>query len=389
MADALRFAPEVAVLGTGSLLGAVTVDNPTLEKMVSNYDASSGDFSQWVERVTHIRTRHFCGPDETSGTLGIAASRRALEASGVDPETVDLVIVCGFTSKTLFPGDSVDIARSINGHCGVYTIAAACAGSVYGLAMAFGMVKAGLHRNVMVVGVEQLSKATNFQDPLTAILFADGAGAVLVGRPGSPEPGTGFIDRVVLKHDYAPGTIMMENANVALEDRMVNAAPNPGADALVRRQYLSMGGGPRVLRNAVNAMSETVVELLGFTVDDLKADHPGLRELLNQVHLVPHQANGRIVDGLQEKLGVPVEQVYRTVYFAGNMSAATNVVTLDHAIREGNLRRSEKPDGPADIIPCGRPVAVVARGREMAGAPVTFCHGVKATQSSSLSMITS
>ena len=135
---------------------------------------------------------------------------------------------------------------------------------------------------------------------------------------------------------------------------MVNAAPNPGADALVRRQYLSMGGGPRVLRNAVNAMSETVVELLGFTVDDLKADHPGLRELLNQVHLVPHQANGRIVDGLQEKLGVPVEQVYRTVYFAGNMSAATNVVTLDHAIREGNLRRSEKPDGPADIIPCGR-----------------------------------
>ena len=122
------------------------------------------------------------------------------------------------------------------------------------------VVDRSVHR--LVVGVEQLSKATNFQDPLTATLFADGAGAVLVGRPGSPEPGTGFIDRVVLKHDYAPGTIMMENANVALEDRMVNAAPNPGADALVRRQYLSMGGGPRVLRNAVNAMSETVVELL-------------------------------------------------------------------------------------------------------------------------------
>ena len=354
MAHPLRFVPEVAVLGTGSLLGATEVDNPTLEKMVSNYDASSGDFSQWVERVTHIRTRHFCKPGETTAELGIAAARRALDASGVDPETVDLVIVCSFTARTLFPGDAVDMARSINPRCGAYTIAAACAGSVYGMAMAFGMVKAGLHRNVMVIGVEQLSKATNFQDPLTAILFADGAGAVLIGRPPNPEPGTGFIDGVVLKHDHAPGTIMMENANVALEDRMVNAVPNPGADAVVRRQYLSMGGGPRVLRNAVNAMSETVVELLGFTMDDLKADHPGLRELLQTVHLVPHQANGRIVDGLQEKLGIPVEQVYRTVYFTGNMSAATNVVTLDYAVREGNLMRRERPDGPAEIAPCGR-----------------------------------
>jgi 3-oxoacyl-[acyl-carrier-protein] synthase-3 len=209
----------------------------------------------------------------------------------------------------------------------------------------------------MVVGVENLTRAMNFADPLTAILFADGAGAVLIGRRPSPEPGSGFVDRVVLRHDYAPGTIMMDNANAAFPDRLVGepaAVAAPGADILVRRQFIRMEGGPRVLRNAVNAMSDTVVSLLGYTMDDLKRDDPDLREMLRQVHLVPHQANGRIVDGLQEKLGIPEEQVYRTIYFAGNMSAATNVVTLDYAMREGNLRRRELPDGKIEIGPCGR-----------------------------------
>jgi 3-oxoacyl-[acyl-carrier-protein] synthase-3 len=355
LAHRLPFAPEVGVLGTGSVLGSRVVDNAALERMVSNYDASSGDFPKWVERVTHIRSRNFTAEGETAGTMGIAAARRALEASGADPGTVDLLIVCSFTPRELFPGDAVDIARSINPRCGVFTVAAACAGSVYGLALAFGMVKAGLHRSVMVVGVENLSRATNFQDPLTAILFADGAGAVLVGRRDPPRPGSGFVDRVVLRHDYAPGTIMMDNSNVAFPDRVLTgSAATPGADATLKRQFIRMEGGPRVLRNAVNAMSDTVVGLLGYTMEDLKRDDPGLRELLRQVHLVPHQANGRIVDGLQEKLGIPEEQVYRTIYFAGNMSAATNVVTLDYAMREGNLRRREGPDGTVTIDPCGR-----------------------------------
>ena len=357
MSHRLPFAHEVGVLGTGSQLGSRVVDNPTLERIVRGYDASSGDFSQWVERVTHIRSRNFCAEGESAGTMGIAAAKRALEASGTDPAAVDLVIACTFTTSELFPGDAVDIARSLNPRCGVFTVAAACAGSLYGLATAFGMVRAGLHRNVMVVGVEHLTRAMNFADPLTAILFADGAGAVLIGRRPHPDPGSGFVDRVVLRHDYAPGTIMMDNANVALADRVAGDAATraaPGADALVKRQFIRMEGGPRVLRNAVNAMADTVVTLLGFTMDDLKRDDPALRELLRQVHLVPHQANGRIVDGLQEKLGIPEEQVYRTIYFAGNMSAATNVVTLDYAFREGNLRRRENPDGTVEIGPCGR-----------------------------------
>ena len=136
MPKVLPFVPDVAVLGTGSALGSRKVDNHALEGMVSNFDPASGDFSTWVERVTHIRSRQFCAEGETAGTLGTLAAQRALEASGLPGEAVDLCIVCTFTVKELFPGDAVDIARSINPRCGVYTIAAACAGSIYGLAMA-------------------------------------------------------------------------------------------------------------------------------------------------------------------------------------------------------------------------------------------------------------
>jgi 3-oxoacyl-[acyl-carrier-protein] synthase III len=96
------------------------------------------------------------------------------------------------------------------------------------------------------------------------------------------------------------------------------------------------------------------LELLGYGLEDLRAGDPGLRAALEKVHLIPHQANGRIVDGVQERLGLPEDRVYRTLYFAGNMSAATNLFTLDHARREGNLRRREREDGTGEIAPCGR-----------------------------------
>ena len=355
MPKPLTFLDEVGLLGTGSILGSRVIDNDALESMITGYDADSGPFAPWVERVTHIQSRRFCNDEEDVVSMASAAAARAVEASGIDPEEVDLVIVCSFTVRELFPGDHVKIARTVNGHCGTFSLNGACAGSVYGTALALGMVKSGFARNVVVVGVEQLSLVTNFSDPLTSILFADGAGAVVVGRKRVDEGGA-FIDRTVLKHDHAPGTIMMDNANLLLPDRDLGPPDRQTEGRAIARQYLRMEGGPRVLRNAVHAMAEVTVELLGYTMDDLKSGDPELRELLDQVHLVPHQANGRIVDGLQEKLGMPEERVYRTVYFAGNMSTATNLYTLDYAVREGNLARRPLEDGRGEVTPCGRPL---------------------------------
>jgi 3-oxoacyl-[acyl-carrier-protein] synthase-3 len=288
--------------------------------------------------------------------MAAEAARRAVEAARIDPETVDLVLIGTFTPRELYPGDHLQVAHSLNGHCGAVTVNGGCSGSVYSMAMAYGMVKSGAARNVVVIGAEQLTAVMNFADPLTAILFGDGAGAAVVGRrEGRTGPG-GFVDRVVLRHDPSRN-ISMDNANVTIPARDLGRHERAASGFAIERQFLKMEGGPRVLRNAVNAMADATVTLLGFTVEDLKGDAPALRAVLDRVHLVPHQANGRIVDGLQEKLGLPAERVYRTVYHAGNMSAATNMYTLDHAVRVGNLRRAELPDGRGEVAPCGRRVA--------------------------------
>jgi 3-oxoacyl-[acyl-carrier-protein] synthase-3 len=349
-----KIIPEIAVLGTGSALPSRAISNADLRPLVSNYDETSGDFAAWVDRVTHIQVRRFCAEGETVATLGTRAGLLAVEDAGLRPEDIDFVILCSFTTDEIYPGDSVDIARAFGPKCGCFTIASGCAGSVYGLGMALSLVKGGFHRNILVVGSEHISACVNMADPLTAILFGDGAGAVVVGRREVPRPQSGFIDRLALRHDFSPKNIRMGNANLAVPGQDLGPSDRSRTGYAVERQYIVMDGGSRVLRNAVNAMAEVTVELLGYTPEDLKRDDPGLRAALETVHLIPHQANGRIVDGVQEKLGLHEDRVYRTLFHTGNMSAATNVYTLDYGRREGNLRRREREDGTGEIVPCGR-----------------------------------
>jgi 3-oxoacyl-[acyl-carrier-protein] synthase III len=350
----LRFVPEVAVLGTGSVQASRRISNAALRPMVSNYDESSGDFGAWVERVTHIQSRSFCGEGETTASMGLRAGLLAVEDAGLKPKEVDFVLLCSFTMDEIYPGDSVDIAKEFGPKCGSITLSGGCAGSVYGLGMALSMVKGGFARNVLVVGSEHISACMNMADPLTAILFGDGAGAAVVGRRENPEPETGFLDRVALRHDFSPKNIHMGNANLALPGRLLGPSERSRTGAAVEQQYIVMGGGARVLRNAVAAMADVTVEMLGYGPEDLKNEDAGLRAALERIHLVPHQANGRIVDGVQQRLGLHEDRVYRTLYHTGNMSAATNVYTLDYARREGNLKRRERPDGTGEVTPCGR-----------------------------------
>jgi 3-oxoacyl-[acyl-carrier-protein] synthase-3 len=350
----LKFVPEVAVLGTGSVQASRRISNAALQGMVSNYDKASGSFPAWVERVTHIQSRGFCADGETTASMGLRAGLLAVEDAGLRPKDVDTVLLCSFTMDEIYPGDSVDIAKEFGPKCGSITLSGGCAGSVYGIGMALSMVKSGFARNVLVVGSEHISACMNMGDPITAILFGDGAGAVVVGRRENPEPETGFIDKVCLRHDFSPKNIYMGNANLALPGRLLGPSDRSRTGNAVEQQYIVIGSGARVLRNAVTAMAESTAELLGYGPEALRKDDPGLRAALDRIHLVPHQANGRIVDGVQEKLGLHEDRVYRTVYHTGNMSAATNVYTLDYARREGNLKRRERPDGTGEITPCGR-----------------------------------
>jgi 3-oxoacyl-[acyl-carrier-protein] synthase-3 len=351
----LRLDSSVGVLGTGSALPERRVTNAELEGLIANYDASSGDFSVWVDRVTHIQERRYADPEtEDPGVLGLRAARQAIEAAGLEPKDIDHMLFCSFTKRELFPGDHTWIVNELGLDVGTCGIAAACAGSLWGMTLARSLVQSGQFDNVLVVASECITHVTDMRDPITAILFADAAGAVVIGR--KPEDGrSGFLGNSVLRSDFNKTAISMWNANCPRRSQLLD-------DGVLHqeRAFLQMAGGPRVLKHAVIRLTEVVVESLGFTMEQLKADDPELREVLDRAKVIPHQANGRILDGLQVKLGVPQENVYRTVYFAGNSSAATNLLTLDYAVREGNLRRVPPEEGSGRmgaIVACGAPIA--------------------------------
>ncbi|MCU0725707.1 MAG: ketoacyl-ACP synthase III [Planctomycetes bacterium] len=332
---------RIHIAGTGSSVPAHVVSNEDLEGMVRNYRPEDGDarFSDWVDRVSHIRQRRFLHPDHSAGMPAREACLRAIEASGVPPRDIGLFIFATFTTKNIYPGEETMLSEEMGlKGAATFYLTAACAGGIYGLHTALAFLRAGIYRHALVVASEHLSAVVDFGDPITAILFGDGAGAAVLSRRDHEGAG-GVVTRCVLGSSYAPGTIMMENMNVAPLGHRRSLDDGDGVREYSRREYLRMEGGPRVLRNAVNIMAETTVRSLGFTPEDLKRGSPELREHLGRLHVIPHQANGRIIDGLRDKLGIPDERMYKTIYHYGNISGASNLITLDYAVRRGNMRR--------------------------------------------------
>lgn len=374
---------HIYVAGTGSCLPDRVVTNAILEELITNYDRASGDFVEWVDQVTHIQERRMLDMDSSAGEMGREASRRALESSGIDPAEIDIVLMATFTTKNIYPGEQTKLVRDFGIHGGkapTFYLTAGCAGSVYALQTAYAFLKAGIYRHALVVGTEHLTSVMDFSDPLTAILFGDGAGAVVLSRRDEPGPG-GVGVKCVLGSNYVPNNITMDNNNSPPRHRIETIRDAEGPREMIARQYVKMEGGARVLRAAINAMSEATVQSLGFTMQDLKQGNDELRSLLDRVKLVPHQANGRILDGLRDKLGLRDEQVYRTIYRYGNVSCASNVITLDYGLRRGNMTRTKQDGHVATIkedetlrIKPGDLVAVPAVGAGYLTGCFTFVH---------------
>ncbi len=337
--------PNVVLRGTGSFVPPNVIDNDKLSTMVKGFDESrSGDFGTWVDQVTHIHERRFSGPDVRSSDLAREASLRALASAGLEAGDIDMVLYASFTPSQAIPGDHCVLAHELGmSSTPTLHIMAACAGSIYGLALAYGMIESGQCNNVLVVGTETASKALNFHDPITSILFGDGAGAVILGR-GDGSNGAGTL-KPDLSFLYSARNIHLGNSNIPID---VASFPDkevrPGVE-LVEKSVVEMESGPNVLRTAVKNMAACAARCLGYESEALKARDPELLETLSNAWIVPHQANGRILDGLAKELKVPQERVMRTVYVFGNTSAASNLIALDHGIRHGNLSRELDEEG--------------------------------------------
>ena len=293
------------ISGTGSHLPARLVTNHDLEKMVDTTD-------DWIRTRTGIERRHVAAEGETTVDLAEAAARRALEAAGIAPAEVDFIAFGTTTPDLIFPNCGTLLQQRL-GCRGppAFSLETACAGFMYALSIADKYVRCGEARRALVIGAETLSRITDWSDRATAVLFADGAGAVVL-EPGE-SPG------VLSTHLHSDGHYK---------------------DMLYCGSGVSKGFGPRLaISMSGNEVFKVAVNKLGQAVDEALAANGLDRSAIDW--LVPHQANIRIIQATARKLDLPMERVIVTVQDQGNTSAASVPLALDVAVRDGRIRRGD------------------------------------------------
>jgi len=304
------------VVGTGSYVPTKVLSNADLEKMVDTND-------QWIMERTGIRERRIAAPEEASSDLAYQASVRALEQAGVRGEDLDLIVVGTVTPDYPFPSCAAVLqGRLGNKKAFAFDLSAACAGSLYALSVADRYVASGQSKHALVVGVETLSRITDWTDRNTCILFGDGAGAMVLAPTDDPKRG---LRNVKLHSDGSLVNILLQPGGGSRE---------PISQQLVdsKHHYVKMNGR-EVFKVAVRALEESC------------------REALAEEKLAPsdvtwvcaHQANKRIIDATLERLGLPKERCWMNLEKYGNTSAASVPMTLDEANRAGWLK-------PGDVV---------------------------------------
>jgi 3-oxoacyl-[acyl-carrier-protein] synthase-3 len=297
------------IAGTGSYLPANVVTNHDLEKMMDTTD-------EWIQERTGIKRRHIAADDESTSDLALAAANQALDMAGLTAEDIDLIIIATTTPDKVFPGTACIVQRRLGiGGCAAFDIQAACSGFVYGLDLADRHIRTGGAKNALVIGAETLSRLTNWEDRTTAVLFGDGAGAVVLQE--TDEPG------IISTHIHADGQY---------EDLLqVPQGVSNGYDITRAGEAFIQMNGNAVFRRAVATLDSIARE----TLDKNNIDKHDLD------WFVPHQANMRIISAAAKKLDMPMERVIVTVDEHANTSAASIPLALDVAVRDGRIKRGE------------------------------------------------
>jgi len=294
------------IIGTGGYLPAKVLTNQDLEKMVETTD-------QWIVERTGIRERHIASEDETTAFMGEQAARRAIEAAGISAREIDLIVVATTTADQVFPSTACLIQDRLGIHgCAAFDLQAVCTGFVYGLSVADKFVRTGSAKCALVVGSETLSRIIDWTDRTTCVLFADGAGAVILRA--SDMPG------IISTHLHADGKY---------KDLLsVPSGISKGYDKVMNgTAYVKMEG---------NEVFKVAVNTLGRIVDEtLAANHMKKTDIQ---WLVPHQANHRIIAATAKKLGMSMDHVVMTVDRHGNTSAASIPLAFDEAVRDGRIK---------------------------------------------------
>lgn len=289
------------IIGTGSYLPPKVITNVDLEKTLDTAD-------EWIVARTGISERRVA---ENEGTcdLAVKASNNALEMAGIDASELDLIILATTTPDKIFPATATMLQNQIGASCPAFDMQAVCAGFVFALTTAQQYIENGKAKNVLVVGSETLSKIVDWDDRGTAILFGDGAGAVVL----SEDDETGILHSKIFSDGRYLSALQTTNNRI-------------GEIGKIRM------AGNDVFKIAVSKLSELAEETLlecGLTNDDID-------------WMVPHQANIRIISAIAKRIKLPMDKVVVTLAKHGNTSAASIPLALDAAVRDGRIQKGHK-----------------------------------------------
>jgi 3-oxoacyl-[acyl-carrier-protein] synthase-3 len=292
------------IAGTGAYLPAKVVTNPELASRIDTSD-------EWIRERTGIVQRHIAADGELASDLGLQASRRAIDAAGIEAGEIELIVVATTTPDMIFPSTACILQAKLGvKNCAAFDVQAVCSGFIYALATADALVKSLGLRHALVVGTEVYSRILDWNDRATCVLFGDGAGAVVL----SASEGAG----ILCCRLHADGS----NKDMLAVPGSIRSGQIYGSP------FLTMDGGA-VFKFAVKVLSEVAEEVLTaqkITLDSLD-------------WLVPHQANMRIIQATARKLGIPMDKVVVTLDRHANTSAASIPLALDCAVRDGRIRK--------------------------------------------------
>ena len=299
---------SAVIVGTGFQVPERVITNADLEKMVDTSD-------QWITERTGMKERHVVAPDEAASDLALVACGNALAEAKVKPEELDLIVVGTVTGDMAFPSTACILQQRLGAsHAAAFDVSAGCTGFIYSLSIARQFIATGVYRTALVVGVEVLSKITDWTDRSTCVLFGDGAGAAVLKL--DTEPDKGILATYMAADGGGGGHLYMPAGGSRLPT---------SAETVQQRLHTLKMDGNATFKVAVRSMADAVKQLLrqtGLEPDDIKL-------------LIPHQANLRIIDATARLLKFPSERVFVNIAKYGNTSSASTIIALDEARKAG------------------------------------------------------
>jgi len=302
------------IVGTGMAVPERILTNADLEKMMDTSD-------EWITTRSGIKERRIADEKIAASDLALEASLKALDEAKLKPQDLDLIIVGTVTPDFLLPSTACVLQDRLgNKTAAVMDVVAACAGFIYGLSVAKAFVNTGQFKSALVIGVEILSKFTNWEDRNTCVLFGDGAGAAIV----QASKGEGGIVSTYISGDGSLANLL---------HAPIGGTRTPlTKENIDLKQHKIIMAGSEVFKSAVRAMGDSalkVIELAGLKSGDIDL-------------LIPHQANIRIIEATAKRLKLPMERVYVNIDKYGNTSSASVPMALDEAKRKGRIKKGDK-----------------------------------------------